>query len=77
MLSGSNPVSPSPQAPENIALTTTNKTDTKSENQKLAEILFLDEDLRLLIQAWPELPEHIKAAIKALVHTHNSKDAEQ
>ena len=28
-------------------------------------------DLQQIITAWPELPEHIKAAIKALVQTHN------
>ena len=27
-------------------------------------------DLAAIVQACPKLPEHIKAAIKALVHTH-------
>jgi hypothetical protein len=29
----------------------------------------IDADLRLLIERWPILPEHIKAAVKALVKT--------
>ena len=30
-----------------------------------------DPDLTKIISAWPSLPEHIKAAIKALVKTHD------
>jgi len=44
---------------------------TKNQPQKLPS------DLVEIVAIWPELPEHIKAAIKALVRTHNSKDAEQ
>ena len=30
-------------------------------------------DLDAVVKAWPELPEHIKAAIKALVQSHKEK----
>jgi len=29
-----------------------------------------DPDLEEIVRIWPGLPEHIKAAIKALVQTH-------
>jgi len=32
-----------------------------------------DPDLEELIQAWSELPEHIKAAVKALIQTHKAE----
>ena len=35
----------------------------------------LPSDLAEIVAVWPELPEHIRAAIKALVQTHNSKGA--
>jgi hypothetical protein len=30
-----------------------------------------DPNLALIVSAWPNLPEHIRAAVKALVQTHN------
>lgn len=33
-----------------------------------------DSDLDIIIKAWPELPKHIKAAIKALIKTQNKGD---
>ena len=33
-----------------------------------------DPDLALMVKRWPKLPEHIKAAIKALVQTNNTEN---
>jgi hypothetical protein len=33
----------------------------------------LPSALAEIVTVWPELPEHIKAAIKALVQTHNKE----
>jgi len=30
-----------------------------------------DSDLALIVDRWPMLPEHIKAAVKALIDTHD------
>jgi len=40
----------------------------------LAHIVQKHSDLALLIQAWPELPEHIKTAIKTLIQTQKKGD---
>jgi hypothetical protein len=35
----------------------------------LASYLSEFPDLRLIIEVWPDLPEHIRAAVKALVES--------
>jgi hypothetical protein len=51
-------------------------THTCTESQKTSEKLYahdtpeLPKDLIGIVAIWPELPDHIKAAIKALVQTH-------
>jgi len=35
-----------------------------------------DPDLAQLVKAWPQLPEHIKAAIKALAQTQTKEKSE-
>jgi len=42
----------------------------KSQKQPKIDTSELPSDLVEIVAIWPELPEHIKAAIKALVQTH-------
>ena len=73
----SNPAGYNPQPSDNKEVTKKDKASRNPENQKLVSGLFLkseiDPDLRLLTQHWPNLPPHIKAAIKALIQTHISE----
>jgi hypothetical protein len=36
----------------------------------LGNILQKHSEIERIVTAWPKLPEHIKAAIKALIQTH-------
>jgi hypothetical protein len=66
------------QPAEDKAVTKTDKLDSQSENQNLVSGLFSvlenEHDLRLIVERWSELPEHIKAAIKTLVEAHKGKE---
>ncbi len=45
----------------------------KSPKQGKIDTSKLPSDLAEIVTAWPELPEHINAAIKALVQTHKTE----
>jgi len=45
----------------------------KSKKQGQIDVKNLPPDLAEIVAAWPELPGHIKAAIKALVQTYNKE----
>jgi len=45
----------------------------KSQKQPKIDSSELSSDLAEIVTVWPELPVHIKAAIKALVQTHIQK----
>ncbi len=47
----------------------------KSPKQPEIDTPELPSDLVEIVAVWPEVPSHIKAAIKALVQTHSSKEA--
>ena len=46
----------------------------KSPKQPKIDTSELPSDLAEIVAVWPELPAHIRAAIKALVQTHNTEN---
>ncbi len=65
---GFEPTSDNQQHTENKALT---ENSIPVLATSLDKLLQKDPDLASVIKAWPELPEHIKAAIKTLVQSHS------
>jgi hypothetical protein len=45
----------------------------KSQKQGEIDTSELPPDLAEIVAVWPELPVHIKAAIKALIQTHDAE----
>ena len=81
-LMGLQPIPFSSQPSKQQALTTLQKdcvqtsVQTKTKNdpkQTKFNISELPSDLAKIVAVWPSLPENIKAAIKALIQTHNSE----
>jgi hypothetical protein len=58
-----------PQPPINTLLTESEQPVLAS---CLAQIVQKYPDLKQIVEAWPELPEHIKAAIKALIQSYTN-----
>ena len=56
------------QATEKQSLINSDNSDTPKNTPNRSQI---SPDLQLIIDAWLKLPDHIKAAIKALIQTHN------
>jgi len=48
--------------------------DTKIPKRSQKSSPNLPDDLAEIVMIWPELSEHIKAAIKALIETHKREE---
>ena len=76
---GLEPAAKNSQPSINQEVTEKDKTATDQKlpkicNSGIKSIPENDTDLQQVISAWPNLPEHIKEAIKALVQTLNKQE---
>jgi hypothetical protein len=72
---GFEPTPQNSQGIENKDVTENKKTDTaqklpKSGNSDIKSIVENCPELEQIITAWPELPEHIRAAIRSLIQAN-------
>jgi hypothetical protein len=58
------------------AISTSGSVKSDAPNAPNAPQTPQDPDLALVVERWPNLPEHIKTAIKALVKTHFQGDTQ-
>ena len=57
--------------PQKDCVQTSVQTKTKNDQKQAQK---LPDDLAEIVVVWPDLPEHIKAAVKALVGTRKEKE---
>ena len=58
------------QAPLGVPKTPISETPSAESGAREGETTSKDPDLALIVERWPKLPEHIKAAIRTLVQAY-------